>query len=114
MVTSYCALRRKESLCTLACGFCVSRKSGTGGVGWGHPQGAVHMAAARLGCKRAMVGTRLLLGLAKGPILYMNTPLRGLISGREGCLGYEQVFAIIVYFRVGINYPGGSISTITT
>ena len=30
---------------------------GTGGAGWGHPQGAVHMAAARLGCKRTMVGT---------------------------------------------------------
>ena len=30
---------------------------GTGGGGWCHPQGAVHMAAARLGCKRAMVGT---------------------------------------------------------
>ena len=73
MVTSYCALRRKESLCTLACEFCVNRKSGTGGVGWGHPQGAVHMAAARLGCKRVMVGTGLLLGLAKGPILNLAT-----------------------------------------
>ena len=31
---------------------------GTGGGGWGHPQGAVHMAAARLGCTRTMVGTR--------------------------------------------------------
>ena len=30
---------------------------GTGGGGWGHPQGAVHMAAARLGCKRTVVGT---------------------------------------------------------
>ena len=30
---------------------------GTGGAGWGHPQGAVHMAAARLGYKRTMVGT---------------------------------------------------------
>ena len=29
----------------------------SGGDGWGHPQGAMHMAAARLGCKRAMVGT---------------------------------------------------------
>ena len=29
---------------------------GTGGGGWGHPQGAVHMAAARLGCKRTVVG----------------------------------------------------------
>ena len=35
----------------------MSRKGGTGGGGWGHPQGAVHMAAARLGCKRTVVGT---------------------------------------------------------
>ena len=28
--------------------------SGTGGGGWSPPQGAVHMAAARLGCKRTM------------------------------------------------------------
>ena len=40
----------------------VSRKGGTwgggtGGGGWGHPQCAVHMAAARLGCERTMVGT---------------------------------------------------------
>ena len=27
----------------------MSRKGGTGGGGWGHQQGAVHMAAARLG-----------------------------------------------------------------
>ena len=36
--------------------FCVSRKGGTGRGGWCHLQGVVHMAAARLGCKRAMVG----------------------------------------------------------
>ena len=35
----------------------LSRKSGTGGGGCGHPQGAVHKAAARFGCKRAVVGT---------------------------------------------------------
>ena len=35
----------------------MSRKGGTGGGRWGHPQGAVHMAAARLGCKRTVVGT---------------------------------------------------------
>ena len=57
MITSYCALRRKDSLCVLARRFCVSRKGGTGRGGWGHPQGAVHMAAARLGCKRTVVGT---------------------------------------------------------
>ena len=38
--------------------FCVSRKGGTGGGGQGHPQGAVCMAATRLGCKRTLVGTR--------------------------------------------------------
>ena len=54
---SYCALRRNDSLCTLVRRFCISRKGGTGGGGWGHPQGAVHMAAARLGCKRTVVGT---------------------------------------------------------
>ena len=40
-----------------ACWFCVSRKGGTGGGGWSHPQGDMHMVAAGLGCKSAMVGT---------------------------------------------------------
>ena len=35
--------------------FCISRKGGTGGDGWGHPQGDMHMVAARLGCQSAMV-----------------------------------------------------------
>ena len=34
---------RKDGLCALVHGFCVSRKNGTGGGGWGHLQGAVHM-----------------------------------------------------------------------
>ena len=38
--------------------FCVNRKGGTGGGGWGHPQGDMHMVAARLGCQSPMVGTR--------------------------------------------------------
>ena len=42
LVTSYCALRRKGE---------------TGGGGWGHPQGDMHMVATRLGCQSAMVGT---------------------------------------------------------
>ena len=29
----------------------------TGGGGWGHLQGDMHMVAARLGCQNAMVGT---------------------------------------------------------
>ena len=57
LVTSHCALCRKDSLRVLACGFCVSRKGGTGGGGWDHPQGDMHMVAARLGFEKAMVGT---------------------------------------------------------
>ena len=40
---------------------CISRKGGTGGAGgggWGHPQSAMHMVAARLGFEKAMVGTK--------------------------------------------------------
>ena len=29
--------------------YCVSRKGGTGGGGWSHPQGDMHMVGARLG-----------------------------------------------------------------
>ena len=32
-------------------GICISRKGGTGGDGWGHLLGAVHMVVARLGCR---------------------------------------------------------------
>ena len=39
------------------CWFCVSRKGGTGGDGWGHPQGDMHMVAAGLGSESAMIGT---------------------------------------------------------
>ena len=35
----------------------VCLKGGTGGGGWGHLQGDMHMVAARLGCQSAMVGT---------------------------------------------------------
>ena len=39
LVTSYCALRRKDSLYALCARFYLSRKGGTGGGGCGHPQG---------------------------------------------------------------------------
>ena len=57
---AYCILCRKDSLCVLTHRFCVSRKGGTGGGGWGHPQGAMHMVAADV------TGPWLALG---GPIL---------------------------------------------
>ena len=46
----------EDSLCAFSCGFYISRKGGTGGGEWSHLQGAMRMAAARLGL-RAMVGT---------------------------------------------------------
>ena len=55
LVMSYCALHRKDSHWAHVCGFCISRKGGTGGSGWGHPNCAVHMAAPRL--ERVMGGT---------------------------------------------------------
>ena len=51
---------KKDSLCTLTHEFCISRKGGRVGGGWGHPQGAVHMVATRLDCERAIV-THILL-----------------------------------------------------
>ena len=54
-----CILCRK-CLCVLTHRFCVRRKGGTGGDGWGHLQGAMHMMAADV------MGPWLALG---GPIL---------------------------------------------
>ena len=47
---------KKDSLCTVVHRFWVSGKGKTEGSGWGRPLGAVHMAAARLGFKKDMVG----------------------------------------------------------
>ena len=33
LLTSYCAVHRKDSLCVLVGRFCISRKGGTGGCG---------------------------------------------------------------------------------
>ena len=49
--SAHCA---EKIVSALAHWFCISRKGG-----WGHPQGAVHMVAARLGFEKAMVGTGL-------------------------------------------------------
>ena len=48
--------QKRKSLCAMRT-FYISRKGGKGGGGWGHPQGDMHMVAARLGCQSAMVGT---------------------------------------------------------
>ena len=55
MVTSHCA-EQIVPVCLQAGS--AYRKGGTGGGGWGHPQGDMHMVAARLGSQRAMVWTR--------------------------------------------------------
>ena len=52
-------LHGKDSLCSLARGFCSSRKGGTVESGWGHLQGDMHIVAARLGCEKTIVVTRL-------------------------------------------------------
>ena len=52
----------------------------------------MYMVAARLGCERATVGgpPLALTGWAglKNPL----SPCRGLVSGKEGCLGSERVY----------------------
>ena len=52
--------------------FCTSKKGGIGGGGRVSAQGAVHMAAALAGCRKALVGTglstSLLLGADKAPL----------------------------------------------
>ena len=35
----------------------MSRKGGTGGGGWGHPQGDMHMVAVVAVCRNTLVGT---------------------------------------------------------
>ena len=37
--------------------FCASKKGGIGGGGWVSVRGAVHMAAALAGCRKALVST---------------------------------------------------------
>ena len=89
--TAHCA---EKIVCALAHWFCVTRKGGTGGGAWGHPQGAVHMVAARLGFEKAMVGT----GRATprpdciDRLIKLLSPCRGLVSGKKGCLGSEWVY----------------------
>ena len=116
MVTSYCALWRKDSLCTLVCGFYVSRKGGTRVGGCDHPQGAVHMVAAMLGYKRTMVGTEWtsshprcmdrsrkhysnLYGVSALVYIFQSTIACALISGRH-CLLMEAQSAIEFSFGV--------------
>ena len=70
-------------------GFCISiRKGGTGGGGWCHLQGAVHMVAARLGWDWVGHFPPSLHGQAYKTL---PSPCRGLVSGKEGCLGSERV-----------------------
>ena len=50
---------------------CISRKGGAGEVGWGHPQGDMHMVAAVAGCRNVRVvvkqmGLKMLLSPCKG------------------------------------------------
>ena len=42
-------------------GFCVNGKGGTGGDGWGHPQGDMHVVAVVVGFRNGLVGPILAL-----------------------------------------------------
>lgn len=44
----------ENSLC--ACMQVLREQDGTGGCGWGHPQGDIHMVAVVAGCRNALVG----------------------------------------------------------
>jgi len=90
LVTSYCALCSKESLSTLEHRFCLSRKAGTGGGGWGLPG---HLAAARLEHGLYWVGQFFPGCIAKQALKTLHSSHRGFISGRKGCLGSELVVA---------------------
>ena len=78
MVTSILHTRKKDSLCAIRTGSASAEKGG----GWCHPQGDMHMMAARLGCQSTMFGTV----LANSCPGFMD---RLSISGGEGCLGSE-------------------------
>ena len=86
---TYCALCRKIAS-MLAGRFCISRKGGTGEVGVkGEGEGV--LVAARLGCKRSrFVPGWPSLTLTKWTGLL--SPCRGVVSGKEGCLGSEHVY----------------------
>ena len=43
--------------------FCASKKCGIVGGGWVSAQGAMHMAAALAGCRKALVGADLAISL---------------------------------------------------
>ena len=47
----------------LKIGFAQAKKGGIGGGGWVSAQGAVHMAAALAGCRKAFVSTGLAISL---------------------------------------------------
>ena len=78
----------------LACGFCVSRKDGTGGGGWLHPQGDILHGGH---CGWAVEMQLLCSGwcnqfspwLHKGGLEDAISPCRGFISHSEGDLGSE-------------------------
>ena len=80
----YCALHR----------FCVSRKGGTGGGEWGHPQGAVHMAA-----------------LTRQPLLEKYSGFKGLnvkfsVKFGLGLLTSIQAFFMLCYSIYNTCYKG--------
>ena len=78
--------------------FCINN-GGTGGSGWGHLQGNMYMVAARLGCESVIVGTKwathrsdCMERVRKHHSHLVGGWCRGLVSGKESCLGSERVY----------------------
>ena len=93
---SHCALRRKDNLCAHVHWFCVSRKGGTGGGGWSHLQGDLHMLAVVAVWKMPWLA----LG---GPILALGHP--------QGDLHMLAVVAVCRNALVGTGWSPGIIFT---
>ena len=86
-------------------GFCVSRKGGTGEGGWDHSQGAVLMAAARPGCKRAWLapgGTTLTLGCMNWLRKHYSCRARKAAWALSGCLLAENATIACSLMNIGM------------
>ena len=96
MVTSHCALHRRERSPHTCVPIVHQQMGGTLGDAWSKIQGDMHMVAARLDCERAMAGTGWACSHPIAAWTGLETlPLtcRGFISGEEGCLDSERVHA---------------------
>ena len=85
--------------------FCTSKKGGIGGGRWVLAQGAMHMAAALAGCRKALVGTGL------GISLFFDT--NGRVK-KEKCLFRSSMSGTVGSFQSGEAFTGQRALTIVS